>query len=311
MANKTLDRLSKLLAQAENAGTPEEAATFMEKAQAMSTTTGIELAVARAHQASKERAVPEKNRKVLVNPWQRKYNRKLFAELAMALCAVNDVQYLISGNEYCLFTTGFSTDIDMVEALYTHLQIQMVSEADAALARGDNKELVTAPKRKRVDITPAGIEEWEANLTWERANAYYDGRLEAPTWMYEEIKDAEGNLIMEEKLITRVDGRVFRAEFYTGFIRRMESRLWEAKRAAEKEAIESRGDTPEASEVGMVLADKKEKVTEAFEEYRATVAHVGSYKGSWESDRKTDYSARAHGENAATRVPVGTEQRAI
>lgn len=167
--SKTLDRVSKLLAKAENAGTPEEAATFMAKAQEMASLNNIDLAVARMHQAKKERAAEPEERRIQCNPFTRRHNRKFFIELGMAICDVNDVEYLISGREYALHCVGFPEDLDVVEALYTHLSVQMVAECDEALARGDHRATRRVPVTNRVEIP------WE-NREWGEWNGkqYYD-----------------------------------------------------------------------------------------------------------------------------------------
>lgn len=158
---KMLDRVSKLLAKAENAGTPEEAETFMAKVQELATTNGIDLAVARLHQAKKERVQEPEERTLQVNPHNRRHNRKHFVELAMAICDVNDVEFLIGGTERALHMVGFPSDMDVVEALYTHLSIQMVLECDEALKKGQHKEvrrvLVTQPEEIPWDLREWGL----------------------------------------------------------------------------------------------------------------------------------------------------------
>ena len=56
--DRTLERIAALLNQAENAGTEAEAAVFMEKAQALATLRGIDLARARSHTKGKESTTP-------------------------------------------------------------------------------------------------------------------------------------------------------------------------------------------------------------------------------------------------------------
>lgn len=150
MADRMLDKVSKLLAKAENAGTPEEADAFMAKAMELAATNSIDLAVARLHQAQKQKVQEPEQRTLECNPHNRRHNRKHFIELAMAIADVNDVKYLIGGGDRALLMMGFPSDMDVVEALYTHLSIQMVMECDAALKKGENKSvervLLTKPE---------------------------------------------------------------------------------------------------------------------------------------------------------------------
>jgi hypothetical protein len=362
--SKALDTLSKILAQAENAGTPEEAATFMEKAQAMSTGLGIDLAVARMHQAKKERVQIPEERKIQVNPFNRRHNRKHFTELAMAICDVNDVEYLIT--DYSLHCVGFPSDLDVVEALYAHLAAQMVIECDEALAAGANREVRQVLVTEKVEI-PWDEREWQQ---W-NGRQYYDdnpddevycrqwdeepdedfARREAEAiakeraWYLDAVKngdriycsqargeggewggyrrpvpppatvdvpvlDDDGKRQYEEREIAVVDGRVFRNSFYAAFVPRMRGRLWEARKAAEREHGMAQDDT--TSEMALAVRDKKKEVADAHKVQREQVAHLGVYEGSDTDNRKTDHTGtgRVAGARAAETVPVD-EGRAV
>jgi hypothetical protein len=306
--SKMLDKVSKLLAQAENAGTPEEAAAFMDKVQELATAYGIDLAVARAHKAKKEQVQVPEERRVQVNPYTRHQNRKHFMELAMYIAEVNDCEYLIGGGEYVLHAVGFPADLDVVEALYTHLAVQMVMECDAALKAGANKEIRRVPKQKRVPI-PEDERPWG-----ERAEDgyYYNDRpgwpnsssYDAPASRLEEVRDESGEIVYEDRAVAVSDGRAFRHEFYGAFTRRIYARLWEAKRAAEAAAgVEAEG----SNETSLAIRDKKEEVSKAHEEQRAKVRHLGVWQGSSADERAYDSSGAGQelGRKSAERVPIG------
>jgi hypothetical protein len=139
--SKTMDRLSKLIAQADNAGTTAEAEAFMEKAMALSKEIGVELAVARAHHASKERELPVADHRVQVNSWSAKpIHRQAMMDLFLAIANSFEVRCLIGGDNYLAFCFGLPSDIEMVEKLFAMLSLQMVSEADQAIKRGDQKK---------------------------------------------------------------------------------------------------------------------------------------------------------------------------
>lgn len=315
--SKMLDKISKLLAKAENAGTPEEAETFMAKVQEMATLNGIDLAVARMHQAKKERVQEIEERRIQVNPHTRKRNRKHFVDLALAIAAVNDVKCLISGAEVAIFATGFPSDLDVVEALNAHLAIQMVEECEAELKKGAHKDVRRVLKTERVEI-PEDERDWGG---YDGKGRYYDYEDEEgygtdrwgnyrprapyppPTHKDVPVLDENGEKIYEEKVVSTVDGRVFRSNFYESFVTRMAGRLWEIRRSAEREA----GVLEVSSATGLALRDKKEEVNNAFEE-RIKVMHVGTYSGA----EVKNYSSlgREAGSKAAERVPVN-EGRAV
>lgn len=344
--SKTLDKISKLLNKAENAGTPEEAEAFMAKVQELASINGVDLAVARMHQAKKERHEPIE-RRVQVNPYSRRHNRKHFTELAMAIADVNDVKYTIG--EYALHCTGFPEDIDVVEALYTHLAVQMATECDDALKRGEHKEERWVPVTTKVEIP------WEDRL-WGAWNGkqYYDDNPEdgvysenpkvlqeareeyldavkkgeeiwsdytrnyqggyrkpvpPPAYREEPVmeigEDGVARQKLERKVVSAIDGRVFRNDFYGAFVRRMRGRLWEVRKAVERE----QGVEEASSETAVALLDKREVVEKAYEE-RIKVMHLGVYEPSYEADRKRDHSGRGSraGNEAAVRVPINDKR---
>lgn len=314
MSDKMLDKVSKLLAQAENAGTPEEALAFMEKTQELAAQNGIDLALARMHQAKKERLQEPEERRIQINPFSRKQNRKHFMELAMYVADVNDLRYLIGGGEYSLFAVGFPTDLDVFEALYTHLAVQMVSECDAALKAGANREVQRVPKQRREAIPEDEIEwgEWH----YDSSGGYYYNR--EPGWPHSAsydppksrlvpVLDEEGQIVYEERSVAVTDGRVFRHEFYGAFTARMNSRLWGAKRKAMEEAgVEVEG----SNETSLAIRDKKKEINEAHQAQRAKVGHLGVYEGSdtGRSGYDSTGAARSLGIKAAESTAIGGER---
>lgn len=138
--SKALDRLSKLIAQADNAGTDAERETYMARAVEMSAAVGVELTVARAHHAAKRRELPVKDHKVQVSPWAAKpIHRQAMMDLFLAIAEAHDIQCLIGGGNYTAYCAGFPSDIELAEKLFGALSLQMVREADAAIKRGDQK----------------------------------------------------------------------------------------------------------------------------------------------------------------------------
>lgn len=310
MSNKMLDRVSKVLAQAENASTPEEAATFMAKAQELAAKNSIDLALARHHQARKERVQVPEERRIQINPYTRKVNRKHFMELAMRIADVNDIEYLIGGKEYTLNAVGFPSDLDVLEALYTHLSVQMVTQCDAGLKAGANRAVRRVPKQTRVAI-PEHEQEWGNWCDGDGGYWYNDrpGRpnnptYDAPRFRLEPVRDDDGEVVYEDRSVALSDGRAFRHDFYSAFTHRIWSRLWEGKRQALKDAgVEPEG----SSDTSLAIRDKREEVAKAHEAQRAKVQHLGVYKGSEEGRNSYDASGagREHGRRAAEAAPIG------
>jgi len=313
MADKMLDRVSKLLNQAENAGTPEEASTFMAKAQELAAINAIELSVARAHQAKKETAQEPEERRIQINPYTRKINKAHFLKLAMHIADVNDIEYLIGGGDYTLNCVGFPEDLDVLEALYVHLSVQMVMECDKALKEGANREVRLLPKQKWEPI-PENEQRWgdwcdgDGGYWYNDSPGYPNSKsYDAPTRRLVDVLDDDGNPIMEERSVALTDGRVFRQDFYEAYVARMQAKLWGAKRQALKDAgVEEKG----SDSTSLAVRDKKEEVKKAHAEQRAKVAHLGVWEDSSANRTSFDHTGRGRelGRQAAELTPLGARE---
>lgn len=132
-----LERISKLLNQAENAGTPAEAETFMAKAQELATVHSIDLARARHATKSKERTVPIQ-RDVYIGDHGTKGLRTL-VDLFLGICDANDIKVTIAHNATRVYCVGFAEDIDIAEAMFSSLQVQQAKALDQFKAAGEWK----------------------------------------------------------------------------------------------------------------------------------------------------------------------------
>ncbi len=136
--SKTLDRLGKILALADSGATEEERSHALRMAEDMAATLGVELAVARAHHASKtERETPQKRRVVVGNERSR-YNAYL-VELYCAIAGPHDVVVTVGWRNLHVVAFGLPSDLDIVEALFAVCAVAMVTDADHTLRRGEHK----------------------------------------------------------------------------------------------------------------------------------------------------------------------------
>jgi hypothetical protein len=139
MADRMLDKLAKILAQAENASTPEEAATYMKKAQSLATLGSIDLAVARQHTAKKEQREQPTHKHITIGQ-PRKNNNARLVNLFLAIADNNDVKCNIAMNSTFVIAFGMPSDIEVVEVLYASLLYQMTESANAWLKTGEYKQ---------------------------------------------------------------------------------------------------------------------------------------------------------------------------
>lgn len=307
--SKTLDRISKVLNQAENAGTPEEAAVFMAKAQELSTLAQIDLAVARAHTVNKEKREEVTEGRIKCNPHNRRFNRKYFMDLAAVIAEANDCKVLYGGGESFIFPTGFPSDIEVTEALFGILSVQMVSDCDVALKNGANKTVQRVPKRVRVEI-PDEERAWGewigenkngASRGHYADDAYETWKPQPPKFKNEKVRDDDGHVVYEEKSVTQMDGRLYRQNFYAGFIARTRSRLWEAKRKAQATS----GADIEDSSTALAMRDKTKEVDDAFSERLKKLNARGVYSSA--EPTAVDINAWQHGGDAAARARLDSD----
>jgi hypothetical protein len=137
--SKALDRIAKLVAQAENASTPEEAEAFATKAQAIATACQIELEVARQHQADKTKREQPIVKHITIGERGKK-GLASFVNLFSAVAGANDVKINICHRSTFVNAFGFPSDIEVVEALYGSLLAQMTAAAAEGIKRGDHKK---------------------------------------------------------------------------------------------------------------------------------------------------------------------------
>jgi hypothetical protein len=272
MADRMLDKLAKILAQAENASTPEEASTYMKKAQSLATLGSIDLAVARQHTAKKEQREQPTHKMITIGQ-ARKQNNARLVNLFNAIAYANDVRLNIANNSTFVIAFGMPSDIEVVEVLYASLLFQMVESANAWLKTGEYKKETVRGKKKV----------WDA----------YWGE-----WDYETVYKP-------------MDGRTARANFYDAFTGRISARLQEARKEALEAAKEKTYSVPSTGVDGkeyeievtaaLVLFDKKKEVSDYF---NAKSTAKGTWKGASTTTRSS--TARSAGDSAGRSARLGS-----
>lgn len=122
-ASSITEKIAKLLAQAEGAGTEAEAQTFMDKAQQLATLHSIDLAKARHITVAKQRTAPV-TRTITIGVRGTKGLNTL-VQLIIGIARANDVILNVAHNSTAVFAYGFAEDIDITEALFASLSVQM------------------------------------------------------------------------------------------------------------------------------------------------------------------------------------------
>jgi len=147
-----LVKIAKLLKLAERATTEEESVAFMDKAQALSATYSIDLAIARQHTDKTERRRQMVQRDVVIGARGAKFNKGL---IVLMVCIANayTVKIDIGGANDKVYLYGYEADLDLIEAMYASVAVQMVEAGNRYLASGEYKSQ-TVWSESKCDYVP-------------------------------------------------------------------------------------------------------------------------------------------------------------
>ena len=130
----TVERIAKLLQMAEGAKTPEEAAAFLGKAQALATAYEISLAEARLAQPKQRRDPPVQER-IVVGPKRAQANRH-YLRLLSALGRTNGCQVGLYNDNTAAVLYGLAADITTVKVMFAGIAPQMIRLGEEYLGAG-------------------------------------------------------------------------------------------------------------------------------------------------------------------------------
>lgn len=176
-----LEKIAKLLNQAENAATEAEASAFMERAQTLATTHSVDLAKARHATIAKERTVPVQ-RTIHIGERGTRGLRTL-TDLCMNIGGANDLRFTIAHDATRVYAVGFAEDIDVTEAMFASLQVQQAKFLAEFKAAG----------------------EWQGEKVWnDRADGGW-GAWKPQTWL-------TARLNFQEAFASRIGTRLYQAK---------------------------------------------------------------------------------------------------
>lgn len=180
--DRMLTRIGGLLRQAESTDNEHEAEAFLAAAQRLATRSSIDLTVARAHIAGRERRPTPVQRMIPIGEPGKK-GLRTYVQLFVAIASANDVRCDVARTSTQLYAYGFDSDIDTCEALYASLLVQMVRASDQYIKSGQYRsatvEKIVTEKRwgrrvqQRVQAPVAAV---TARLNFQMAFAARIGR---------------------------------------------------------------------------------------------------------------------------------------
>lgn len=272
MQDKTLGRIAALLRQAEGTDNEHEADAYLQAAQRLATLSSVDLALARAHGASRQ-ARPTPTQRTVTIGEAGKRGLRTYVALFLEIGRANNLTCDIASNSTRVYAYGFDTDIDTVEALYASLVVQMVRASDSYIKSGVYAGEVIS---RRVPI--------EGSTRWDRRT-----RQRVRRYTHEQRP---------------VHASTARINFQQAFATRIGKRLSEAGRAAVADAVEQ--DRESGSGVALVLRDRE---IELRDHYRASSEARGTWAGSRASAGYSEQSRRAG--DRAGRAARLREEKAI
>jgi hypothetical protein len=193
LSERVLDKIGKLLAQAEGTDNEHEADAFVTRAQELATTYAVDLELARARQAARRlKAADEafEQRKLLIGERGKRGNRQLVV-LYLVVAQVNDVMVNVAHDSTFVLGFGYAADLDVVEQLWASLATQMASGAARRLRAGEHRAAGVAAVSWRLSFYEGWMHAVQARLTAARARALQRHDTAGPT--------SSGALVLREK----------------------------------------------------------------------------------------------------------------
>jgi hypothetical protein len=131
-----LERIGKLLVQAERTNNEAEQDVFFKTAPELAPNYSVELEVARQAVTNKELRESPVNKRIMIGEKGKPLNA-VFCMLAMEIGLAQGLRFNIAHNSTYVIAFGFPSDIRVTEAMYAHLSHQMVQSCEEYLAKGE------------------------------------------------------------------------------------------------------------------------------------------------------------------------------
>jgi hypothetical protein len=160
MTERLVDRIGKLLAQAEGTDNEHEASAFVERAQQLATAHAVDLELARAKQRERQQrgtAEPLVQEQLQVGAKGRRGNRHRVL-LYVVVATANDVLVNVAHDSTYVLGFGHRTDLEVVERLWSSLAVQMTTAAQRRMDAGEHRDARVAGQSWRLSFYDGYVE---------------------------------------------------------------------------------------------------------------------------------------------------------
>lgn len=268
-AENYTSKISKLLLKAERTDNEHERNTCMERAAAIAARRGVSLELARLT-ATQGTRTPKLEQRVIRTGPRGKKGLYTFVTLYDAIASQNNVKITITKDSTTIFAYGFDTDIDMTQALYDSLLIQMVKASTTYLKTGAYRQ----------------------DTTW--SDTRYD---------YVPVHGSTARLSFQQGFAAEIRSRLKEARLRTEA--QLQAREQQAREhfTAEQQEDDVQDDLLQAAPSEAVALVLREHAAKASDYYRQQTSHIrGSYKGG--SSNSYSRSSSTAGRSAGARASI-------
>ena len=187
--DKVVDLVTKMLNQADGAGTQEERIAFLEGAERVASKHSLDLALMRKRQAdaNEERSSrPITGKLYDLTPLPSTTMRNLAVELGSAIGRAHGTECIIRGRSQFITFMGFPEDVHMVELMLSRVLPMMFEDADTYLRSPEHRESGVAAVSARITFCKSYAREVGSRLkeaiqtTQDEAVHETEGQGEAP-----------------------------------------------------------------------------------------------------------------------------------
>jgi putative metallohydrolase (TIGR04338 family) len=200
--DNVLDLVSKMLNQAEGAGTKEEKIAFMAGAERLATKHSLDLALLRKRKADADKAPgdrPTTGKLYSLEALPNTTYRNLAVELGTAISYANGARCTIRGKSQWMTFYGFPEDIHLTELMFARITPMMFEASDAYLKSPEHAASGVASVSARITFCKSFAGEIGRRLTEAVEEAAKETVIEPSPTVGE--KPVSGELILREKAL--------------------------------------------------------------------------------------------------------------